>query len=208
MSWKLFCCNISIRIAYKWHHSRISLCISKTGTTQTAGARNTGGNFIGQLCISVVPHWKTLTSSIKTIYVYCSKVVYMCNVQYTNMYFESTLQYTNVSLTWPVTSIEQYAKYRSINIATTLHTHSHYIYSGFAVDHIACERRDFLPLRILRQCVLSMCVRLANDGCLSGVSLNPIKGSHCFIEQETLPFCSHWRCSMWLTLRSNKLSYQ
>jgi len=28
-----------------------------TGTTQTAGARNKGDNFIGQLCISVVPHW-------------------------------------------------------------------------------------------------------------------------------------------------------
>ena len=56
MYWKYFCCTISIRIAYKWHHSRISLCISKTGTTQTAGARNKGGNFIGQLCISVVPH--------------------------------------------------------------------------------------------------------------------------------------------------------
>ena len=41
---------------YKWHHSRISLCISQTGTTQTAGARNKGGNFIGQLCISVVPY--------------------------------------------------------------------------------------------------------------------------------------------------------
>jgi len=26
-----------------------------SGTTQTAGARNKGGNFIGQLCISVVP---------------------------------------------------------------------------------------------------------------------------------------------------------
>ena len=56
MYWKYFCCNISIRIAYKWHHSRISLCISQTGTTQTAGARDKGGNFIGQLCISVVPH--------------------------------------------------------------------------------------------------------------------------------------------------------
>ena len=49
-----FCCYISIRIAI--NHSRISLCISQTGTTQTAGARNKGGNFIGQLCISVVPH--------------------------------------------------------------------------------------------------------------------------------------------------------
>ena len=48
-----FCCNSSIRIAYKWHHS---LRISQTGTTQTAGARNKGGNFIGQLCISVVPY--------------------------------------------------------------------------------------------------------------------------------------------------------
>ena len=57
---KVFCCNISIRIAYKWHHSRISLCISQTGTTQTTGARNKGGNFIGQLCISVVPYWKPL----------------------------------------------------------------------------------------------------------------------------------------------------
>ena len=27
--------------------------ISQTGTTQTAGARNKGGNFTGQLCISV-----------------------------------------------------------------------------------------------------------------------------------------------------------
>jgi len=27
MYWKSFCCNSSIRIAYKWHHSRISLCI-------------------------------------------------------------------------------------------------------------------------------------------------------------------------------------
>ena len=34
----------------------MSLRISQTGTTQTAGARNKGGNFIGQLCILVVPH--------------------------------------------------------------------------------------------------------------------------------------------------------
>ena len=27
MYWKEFCCNISIRIAYKWHHSRIRLYI-------------------------------------------------------------------------------------------------------------------------------------------------------------------------------------
>ena len=26
---KYFCCNISIRIAHKWHHSRIKLCIRK-----------------------------------------------------------------------------------------------------------------------------------------------------------------------------------
>jgi len=45
-----------IRIAYKWHDSHISLRISQTGTTQTAGAQNKGGNFIGQLGISVVPH--------------------------------------------------------------------------------------------------------------------------------------------------------
>ena len=57
MYWKYFCCNSSIRIAFKCHHSRISLCISQTGTTQTAGAWNKGGNFIGQLCISVVPHY-------------------------------------------------------------------------------------------------------------------------------------------------------
>ena len=56
MYWKYFCCNNSIRIAFKWHHSRISLCMSQTVTTQTAGARNKGGNFIGQLCISVVSH--------------------------------------------------------------------------------------------------------------------------------------------------------
>ena len=31
--------------------------IMLTGTTQTAGAQDKGGNFIGQLCISVVPHW-------------------------------------------------------------------------------------------------------------------------------------------------------
>jgi len=37
--------------------SLISLRIRQTGTTQTAGARDKGGNFIGQLCISVVPHW-------------------------------------------------------------------------------------------------------------------------------------------------------
>ena len=30
-----FCCNISTRIAYKWHHYRISLRISQTGPTQT-----------------------------------------------------------------------------------------------------------------------------------------------------------------------------
>ena len=53
---KGFYCNISTRIAYKWHHSHISLCICQTGTTQTVVARNKGGNFIGQLCISVVPH--------------------------------------------------------------------------------------------------------------------------------------------------------
>jgi len=35
---------------------RISLRLSQTGTTQTAGARNKGGNCIGQLCTSVVPH--------------------------------------------------------------------------------------------------------------------------------------------------------
>ena len=35
--------------------NRYQQCISQTGTTQTAGARNKGGNFIGQLCISVVP---------------------------------------------------------------------------------------------------------------------------------------------------------
>ena len=40
MYWKDVCCNISIRIAYRWHHSRISLRISQTGTTQTAGAQN------------------------------------------------------------------------------------------------------------------------------------------------------------------------
>ena len=57
MYWKDFYCNISIRIAYKWHHSRISLRISQTGTTQTAGARNKGGIFTGMFCISVVPHW-------------------------------------------------------------------------------------------------------------------------------------------------------
>ena len=57
MYWKYFCCNSSIRITYKWHHSHLSLCINQTGTTQTTGARNKGGNFIGQLCISVVPHW-------------------------------------------------------------------------------------------------------------------------------------------------------
>ena len=56
MYWKYFCSNSSIRIAYKWHHSRISLCISQTGTTQTASARHKGGKFIGQLCMSVVPH--------------------------------------------------------------------------------------------------------------------------------------------------------
>ena len=43
-------------LEYKWHYSPISLRLSKTGTTQTAGARNKGGNFIGQLVISVVPH--------------------------------------------------------------------------------------------------------------------------------------------------------
>ena len=53
---KVFCCYISIKIVYKWHHSRIS----QTGTTQTAGVQNKGGNFIGQLCISVVPHWSSV----------------------------------------------------------------------------------------------------------------------------------------------------
>ena len=47
-------------LEYKWHCSRISLRLSKTGTTQTAGARNKGGNFIGQLVISVVPHLQGL----------------------------------------------------------------------------------------------------------------------------------------------------
>ena len=31
--------------------------LSQIGTTQTAGVRNKGGNFIGQLHISVVPHY-------------------------------------------------------------------------------------------------------------------------------------------------------
>ena len=57
MHCKGFCCNFSIRIAYKWHHSHLRPCISQTGTTQTTNARDKGGNFIGQLCISVVPHW-------------------------------------------------------------------------------------------------------------------------------------------------------
>ena len=64
MYWKYFCCNSSIRIAYKWHHSRISLRISQTWTTQTAGARNKGGNIIGQLCISVVPHCESVCTSL------------------------------------------------------------------------------------------------------------------------------------------------
>ena len=38
-------------LEYKWHYSPISLRLSKTGTTQTAGARKKGGNFIGQLVI-------------------------------------------------------------------------------------------------------------------------------------------------------------
>ena len=62
-NWKDVCCNSSIRIAYKWHHSRISLHISQTGTTQTAGVRNKGGDFIGQLCISVVPHYLPMLKS-------------------------------------------------------------------------------------------------------------------------------------------------
>ena len=63
-SFWLFSCDDYIfcifLISHYWlesHHSRISLCISHTGTSKTAGARNKGGNFIGQLCISVVPHW-------------------------------------------------------------------------------------------------------------------------------------------------------
>ena len=56
-----------MRIAYKWHHSRISLCISQTGTTQTAGARDKGGNFIGQLCISIVPIDNAKTSSVQAL---------------------------------------------------------------------------------------------------------------------------------------------
>ena len=36
-------------------HQPMYSSMSQTGTTQTAGARNKGGNFIGQLCISVVP---------------------------------------------------------------------------------------------------------------------------------------------------------
>ena len=47
-------------LEYKWHYSRIRLRISQTGTTQTAGARKKGGNFIGQLVISVVPHLQGL----------------------------------------------------------------------------------------------------------------------------------------------------
>ena len=46
MYWKYFCCNSSIRIAYKWHHSRISLCISQTGTTQTAGRSDLRSKFM------------------------------------------------------------------------------------------------------------------------------------------------------------------
>ena len=37
-------------------HQPMYSSMSQTGTTQTAGARNKGGNFIGQLCISVVRH--------------------------------------------------------------------------------------------------------------------------------------------------------
>ena len=48
----------------------ISLRISQTGTTQTAGARNKGGNFIGQLCISVVPHCHELFWAIN-VTVFC-----------------------------------------------------------------------------------------------------------------------------------------
>ena len=65
-----FCCNISIIIGYKWHHSRISLHINQTGTTQTASARNKGGNFIGQLCISVVPYSTATTLYMIDVYVW------------------------------------------------------------------------------------------------------------------------------------------
>ena len=65
MHCKGFCCNFSIRIAYKWHHSHLSLCISQTGTTQTTDARDKGGNFIGQLCISVaVPQISSVSAYI------------------------------------------------------------------------------------------------------------------------------------------------
>ena len=64
----------------------ISLRISQTGTTQTAGARNKGGNFIGQLCISVVPHWPSfgavMTWRVHLVYRYGDLSVYKQRVQY------------------------------------------------------------------------------------------------------------------------------
>ena len=54
-------------MAYKWHHSRISLCISQAGTTQTAGARDKGGNFIGQLCIIGSPPFFWFLFTIKQL---------------------------------------------------------------------------------------------------------------------------------------------
>ena len=53
---KGFLFSYLIRITYKLHHSRISIHICQTGTTQTAGAWSKGGKLIGQLCISLVPH--------------------------------------------------------------------------------------------------------------------------------------------------------
>jgi len=34
---------------------------------------------------------------------------------------------------------------------------------------------------------IGKCIRLVIGGCPSGVSSNPIKGSHCFLEQKKLP---------------------
>jgi len=70
---------------------RISLCKSQTGTTQTAGARNKGGKFIGQLCISVVPQCNE-TSAVKST---CSVLHYIYKLQKHLHLFNWRKQFTN-----------------------------------------------------------------------------------------------------------------
>ena len=53
---KCFCKTVPCSLQYALICLNISLRICRTVTTPTAGARNKGGNFIGQLCISIIPH--------------------------------------------------------------------------------------------------------------------------------------------------------